>query len=77
MASLGQGPMLSFVIHLLRDFGGSREVASMIYNDSFSHQYSGYLEWLKVDEIERKVSIGQDTSFVSKMKNKTHLNRKR
>ena len=64
MASLTwDGPMLSFVVHLLRDFGGSREVASMIYDDSFVHMYSGYLGWLKIDEIERKVSIGHKDRY--------------
>ena len=53
--SLSYVHSLAFLVHLFRVFGGSREVAAMIYNDSFKGVFSGFLKWFDVNKLHERV----------------------
>ena len=54
-ASLSSVHSLVFLVHLFRVFGGSREVAAMIYRESFENVFSGFLKWFNVSKLQENV----------------------
>ena len=56
---------LNFAVQLLRVFGGSRELASLIYHTSFKLKYTSYHTWMKMQAFKRMVcSRASQTIFV-------------